>query len=181
MCSIYRGWATVFFKRDARISKSLLNDAALYRMDSKRESIKTCHILMKRRWFQWYTFDSPCGSWDGVFARVWWAKRASHLNKRLTSDWEPSFWCAQLAAVKATLLTSHWAPGKSWWEIDCEPCSGLAGCPSVIISWAAARGPQLTAEFKCSSITNYWTARYTHVSCLLATMGVWNSGRMFAS
>ena len=177
MCSIYRGWATVFFKRDARISKSLLNDAALYRMYSKRESIK--HVIYQ--WKEDDSFDSPYGRWDGVFARVWWAKRASHLNKRLTSDWEPSFWCAQLAAVKATLLTSHWAPGKSWWEIDCEPCSGLAGCPSVIISWAAARGPQLTAEFKCSSITNYWTAR-THVSCLLATtMGVWNSGRMFAS
>jgi hypothetical protein len=106
--------------------------------------------------------------------------------QQATNEWlRTQLLMCSAAAVKATLLTSHWVPGKSWWEIDCEPCLGLAGCPSVIISWAAARGPY--SVLLNSNVPPLPTGQHTRMlhCCLpkLATteMGVWSSGRIYAS
>ena len=109
-----------------------------------------------------------CSKTETVFARVWWVE-SGLPPQQATNEWlRTQLLMCSAAAVKATLLTSHWVPGKSWWEIDCEPCLGLAGCPSVIISWAAARGLccwiqmflhyQLDSTHACysASLASYW-------------------------
>ena len=128
------------------------------------------------------TFDHPRGTWF----KIWNSVCTSLMGEsglppqQATNEWlRTQLLMCSAAAVKATLLTSHWVPGKSWWEIDCEPCLGLAGCPSVIISWAAARGPycwiQMFFHYQLDSTDACYNA-------LLATeMGVWSSGRMYAS